>query len=84
MEKNRKYRAMAPLRREGKEQTFWAPVGVAFQNTSREGGEPTISIRLDTLPLGGEIVLFPEDRDSTPPERVAERKSFARYLGELS
>jgi len=59
-DKNR-YRVMAPIHRDGRDKPFWLRLGTAFQNPGKNGGAPTISIKLDAAPLGGELVLFADD-----------------------
>jgi hypothetical protein len=59
-----RYRVMAPIQREGKDKTFWLRVGTAFVNPARNGAPPSISVKLDALPAGGDLVLFvDEDRE---------------------
>ncbi len=57
----RRFRVVAPIKREGQEKPFWSRVGMAFENEPKEGKAATISIKLDSLPLGGELVLFEDD-----------------------
>jgi hypothetical protein len=55
---------MAPIHREGRDKPFWLRLGTAFENAAKNGGAPTISVKLDAAPLGGELVLFiDEERD---------------------
>ena len=64
------YRVMAP--REVKDKTFWTPVGVGFENAAKEVGQrPSITVQLDAMPLGGKVVLFPNDGD--PEENAMSR-----------
>ena len=62
--KSTRYAVMAPIHREGQEKTFWSRVGTAFGNEGKGGQKPNINVKLDSLPLGGEVVLFIDsDRD---------------------
>ena len=58
---NTRYAVMAPIRREGQEKTFWSRVGTGFTNDGKNGQQPSISVKLDSLPLGGEVVLFADE-----------------------
>jgi hypothetical protein len=63
---NKQYRVVMPIRREGQERTFWRQIGMAWENAGRQGGMPSITIRLDALPLGSadkgaELLLFEHD-----------------------
>ena len=59
-EKNR-YRVMAPIHREGRDKPFWLRLGTAFANPGKNGSPPTITVKLDAAPLGGELVMFVDD-----------------------
>lgn len=59
--KKRMFRVVTPLREEGQDKTFWTRVGVAFENEAKGDREASISIKLNALPLGRELVLFPDD-----------------------
>ncbi len=56
-----RYRVMAPIQREGKDKTFWLRLGTAFVNPARNGNPPSISVKLDAQPIGGELVMFVDD-----------------------
>jgi hypothetical protein len=62
-----RYHVMQPVHREGRDKPFWHRVGTAFENAGKNGGPPSITVRLDSLPLQGELVLFAvttgEDRE---------------------
>lgn len=59
---NIRYRAVSPIRREGSEKTFWHRVGTGFRNDPKSGeGEASITVKLDSMPTNGELVLFPDD-----------------------
>jgi hypothetical protein len=57
------YRAVVPRKDEKTGKTFWTQIGVAWK---RDTG--SISVVLDALPIGNEIVLFPPD-DGPPGKR---------------
>lgn len=59
----RQFRVCAPVKREsqGQTKTFWPRLGTAWENEPRDGKPATISIRLDSNPIGGELVLFEDD-----------------------
>ncbi len=59
-DKNR-YRVMAPIHREGRDKPFWLRLGTAFENPGKNGGAPSISVKLDAAPLCGELVLFVDE-----------------------
>ena len=69
------YNVMAPIMRsEDQEKPFWHRVGVGFENPGEGGTKPTISLRIEALPLhfSGELVMFEnkkkdDGRDGTPP-----------------
>jgi hypothetical protein len=50
------YRAVVPRKNAKTGKTYWTQIGVAW---TRDTG--SISVVLDALPLGNEIVLFPPD-----------------------
>lgn len=52
------YEAFVSEKSEGQEKARYTKIGVAW-NVANGG----ISIRLDGLPVGGQMVLFPRDRD---------------------
>jgi hypothetical protein len=56
-----RFRAVSPIRREGQEKTFWLRCGTAFENPGKNGSPPSISVKLDALPVNGELVLFEDD-----------------------
>ncbi len=56
-----RYRVMAPVYREGREKPFWLRLGTAFENAGKNGGAPSITVKLDASPLGGELVLFEDE-----------------------
>jgi hypothetical protein len=62
-----RYRVMAPVYREGREKPFWLRLGTAFENAGKNGGPPSITVKLDAAPYGGELVLF-EDEDRSDAE----------------
>lgn len=63
-----RYRVAQPIDRDGGERTIWQNVGVAFPNPGKPGGKPSISVRLDSLPLFGKVVLLAEtDAVPSPP-----------------
>ena len=51
-----KYRVAAPVKNEKTGKTHWANLGVGW---SKDTG--AISIRLNSLPMGSEVFLFPDD-----------------------
>ncbi len=55
------FRVVSPVKREGDEKTFWQRVGIAFENFDTNGQRTSISLRLNALPVNGELVLFPDD-----------------------
>ncbi len=55
------FRVVTPIKREGEEKTFWQRIGMAFENVDDSGATKSISVRLNALPVNGEIVLFPDD-----------------------
>lgn len=61
-----RYHVMQPVYRDGREKPFWQRLGTAFENTGRLGALTSISVKLDALPLHGDLVLFlAEDRDGS-------------------
>jgi hypothetical protein len=62
-----RYRVMAPVHREGREKPFWLRLGTAFENAGKNGSPPSITVKLDASPLGGELVLF-EDEERNDAE----------------
>ncbi len=56
------YRAVVPRKNEKTGKTYWTQIGVAWK---RDTG--SISIVLDALPIGNEIVLFPPDDGPARP-----------------
>jgi hypothetical protein len=58
---------MSPVHREGRDRPFWTRLGTAFVNPPKNGEPSTISVKLDSLPLGGELVLFVDDDDRQAP-----------------
>lgn len=67
------YRAVVPRKNEKTGKTLWTQIGVAWK---RDTG--SISVVLDALPIGNEIVLFPPDdgpkgnRDNKPTQSEPE------------
>jgi hypothetical protein len=60
-----RYRVMAPVHREGRDKPFWLRLGTAFENAGKNGAPPSITVKLDASPHGGELVLFvDEDREN--------------------
>lgn len=58
----KKYSVMQPINRDGRDNTFWQRVGTAFENPAKGGeGVVSISVLMDSLPLGGKVVLFPDN-----------------------
>ena len=53
-----RYNVMQPVHREGRDKPFWQRLGTAWENAPKNGGPSSISIRLDALPMQGEMVLF--------------------------
>ena len=43
---------------------FWLRLGTAFENAGKNGGPPSITVKLDAAPLGGELVLFEDEERS--------------------
>ncbi len=56
-----RYRVMAPIHRDGSDKTFWLRLGTAFTNPAKNGSPPTITVKLDAWPIGGELVMFVDD-----------------------
>ena len=56
-----RYRVMAPIRRDGRDKPFWLRLGTAFANPAKNGAPPTITVKLDASPIGGELVMFVDD-----------------------
>lgn len=52
----RRYRVAVKITREGQEKAFWPRVGTAFVNDNS-----SITVKLDALPMTGELFLFPDD-----------------------
>src|SRR5262249_40240597 len=66
-----RYRVMIPIRRAPHQTPFWQRIGTGFENPAKNGGAPSISVRLDSLPLGGELVLFAEgDGEATKEAQI--------------
>ncbi len=58
------FRVMSPRKDEKSGKTYWTKIGVAFKRD--DGG---MSVRLEALPLGAEMVIFPpDDRDRGRPK----------------
>ena len=58
------FRVMAPRKDEKSGKTYWTRLGVAFKRD--DGG---FSIKLEALPLGAEMVIFPpDDREKARPK----------------
>jgi hypothetical protein len=58
----RPYNVVTPRKDEKTGKTFWTKIGVAFPRDN--GG---FSIKLEALPLGAELMIFPpDDRASAP------------------
>jgi hypothetical protein len=55
------YRVMTPISRDDSGEPYWHRVGTAWLNQSRKGGHPMISVRLNSLPISRELVLFVEN-----------------------
>ena len=53
-----RYNVMQPVYREGRDKPFWQRLGTAFENPGKNGGPASISVKLDALPMGGDLVLF--------------------------
>jgi hypothetical protein len=53
--------AVLRIQREGMEKAVYPRVGVAFVNATKEKEKPYITVRLDALPVGGEIHLYPHE-----------------------
>jgi hypothetical protein len=62
---NRRYRVCAPIERDGRDKPFWPRLGTAFENPGKEGKPPTITVKLDSHPMGDTLVLF-EDEGREP------------------
>lgn len=58
------FRVCVPRKDEKTGKTYWTNIGAAFP---RERGG--MSIMLDALPLGREIMIFPPDADDSPRGR---------------
>ena len=58
---SRRYRVCAPIERDGRDKPFWPRLGTAFENAGKEGKPPTITIKLDSHPIGDTLVLFEDD-----------------------
>jgi len=63
------FRVVTPVKRDGDDKTFWQKIGMAFENLDDGGGTKSISVRLNALPVNGEIVLFPEDGNRGSDDR---------------
>lgn len=57
----RQFRVVNPIRREGQEKPFWLRVGTAWENEAKDGKPATFHIKIDALPMNGELVLFEDD-----------------------
>lgn len=57
--------ASIPVKIDGKNgtKTIWNRCGVGFENPASDGKSRSISVRLNSLPREGELVLFPFERD---------------------
>jgi hypothetical protein len=62
------HRVCVPRKDEKTGKTYWTNIGAAFP---RERGG--MSVMLDALPLGREIMIFPPDEDGARPKQ-AERQ----------
>ena len=59
-----RYRVMTPVHRDGRDKPFWLRLGTAFANPAKNGNPPSITVKLDAQPMGGELVMFvDEERD---------------------
>lgn len=58
---SRRYRVCAPIERDGRDKPLWPRLGTAFENAAKEGKPPTITIKLDSHPIGDTLVLFEDD-----------------------
>lgn len=54
------YHVMQPVYRDGRDKPYWQRLGTAFANPGKNGALGSISVKLDALPLQGELVLFAE------------------------
>ncbi len=63
------FRVVTPVKRDGEEKPFWQRIGMAFQNVDDDGATKSISVRLNALPVNGEIVLFPDDGNRGSDDR---------------
>ncbi len=69
---NKRFRVMQPINRGGK--THWSRIGTAWEN---QGKTPCITVKIDSVPLTGDIVLFEDDetaQEATTAEREPERE----------
>jgi hypothetical protein len=63
------YRVLTPIlrydrgaaRRDSKPKTYWHHIGMAWQNSPTADRAGTISIKLNSLPLTSELVLFVDE-----------------------
>jgi hypothetical protein len=53
-----RFNVMQPVYREGREKPFWQRLGTAFENPGKNGSPASISVKLDALPMSGDLVLF--------------------------
>ena len=64
-----RYRVVTPVVRYDRggrrEATIWHPIGMAWENPGKNGRPPNITIKLNSLPFSGELVLF---RDEGRPD----------------
>lgn len=56
-----RYRVMSPIHREGRDKPFWLRLGTAFANPAKNGNPPSITVKLDANPIGGELVMFVDE-----------------------
>ena len=61
-----RYNVMQPVYREGREKPFWQRLGTAFENPGKNGSPASISVKLDSLPMQGDLVLFVAEEQSEP------------------
>ena len=64
---NKQFRVMQPISRGGK--TVWSRIGTAWEN---QGKTPCITVKIDSAPLSGELVLF-EDEETADEATTGER-----------
>lgn len=58
--------AVLRIQREGMEKAVYPRVGVAFVNVTKDKEKPYITVRLDALPVGGELQLYPHEPKDAP------------------